>query len=453
MARSVITIAVGAGTISVSLPDREAVIPFARALRPHDEAPGPVLQEGFERLEAILRNEAGDDRPVRDLRLQVALLPPLSEARLLELPPLRSTEIEGVLRRIAPRHFPGGGRDLVVSGERFSKAGSSRPAPVFTTAADRKLVEAIQRAIESRGWKLERIVAAQACWLHALIEAVPRLMNDRPAEDRDQRGLVVAVVDDVIHLLRLNAGTPDLLRRFSSSDLDAVRAAAGPGAGSGQALALAGGETRADVVRALGEAGWLMLSPEPEEGAAGAAARHVSRARPELVSPLIAGARMRSDRRLARILIAAAAILLVTAAGVHLWGLDRSLTGVQADRRALRQMFEPALAMNDSLESMIGRIESLRALEVNATGWTAFLVELSTLLPRDTHLVSLRGEGDRVVVEAVGDRAGEALNALSQAFTFTEPRIEGLIRRELEEGMTSREHFTLSLVLTRGGDR
>ena len=152
-------------------------------------------------------------------------------------------------------------------------------------------------------------------------------------------------------------------------------------------------------------------------------------------------------------MLAAAALMLVAAALVHLWGVDRALGTVQAKRAALRQLFAPALALRDSLDRMIERTESLKAVELETTRWTAFLVELSTLLPQETHLVSLRGAGGRVIVEAVGDRAGEALSALRGASTFRDARIEGLIRRDLEGGATSREHFTLSMVLVKGGDR
>ncbi|GEM_PF-1348979 len=455
MAGLQITIALGTDDITVLLADREQVLPLERTLRPRLEDPGPVLQSAFGRLEAFLENEYGDDRPVGGVRLQVALVPPLSEARLVDLPPLRPAEIEPVLRRIAPRHFPGGAHALVVSGERFDRRSAARTGPVFATAADRNLVEAVQKAVESRGWKLERIVAAQACWLEALQEAAPLPVKDRSAGNSEPKRLVVAVVGNVIHLLRLTGRVPDLLRRFGADDPAGAIEAAGPE--PGQVLVLAGEQLRTGITRTFAGAGWEPLSTGPERGAvAGAAveaARHVPGARPELVSTLTAQVRTRHDRRSARVMVAAAVLLLAVAAGVHLWGLDRALDQVRSERLVLRQMFEPALAKNDSLESMIGRIESLQALEQNTSRWTAFLVELSALLPQDTHLVSLRGEGDRVIVEAVGDRAGSALTALRGASTFGETRIEGLIRRDLEDGLTSREHFTLSLVLARGGDR
>ncbi len=446
-----IRIALGAGEITAVLPDRELVIPLDPILHPRIEDPGPALRQGFGRLETELRREFGEERLTGGVRLQVALVPPLSETRLIELPPLRTTEVEAVLRRIAPRHFLGGGRDLIVGGKRFGKGVMADTAPVFTAAANRNLVEAVHRAVESRGWQLERIVPAQAAWIHALQEAAPLPSADRSGNGREVTRLVVAVVGEVVYLVRLVGSQPDLLRRTANGDLPEIVAATGPE--PGRALVLAEGEMRARLVHALVEAGWVLISPEEHRTAGIEAARHTAEALPELVSPPLARARNRKVRRRTRMMLTTAALMLVAAAPVHLWGVNRALDEVRAERAALRQLFAPALEQRDTLDRMVERIESLQVVEQATTRWTACLVELSGLLPRDTHLVSLRGEGERVVLEAVGERAGETLSALRRASSFRDVRIEGLIQRELEGGETSREHFTLSLVLTDGGDR
>jgi len=451
MAGMQIRIALGEGEITAVLPDREVTIPLDPILRPRIEDPGPALRQGFGRLETELRREYGEDRLSGGVRLQVALLPPLSETRLIELPPLRSTEVEAVLRRIAPRHFLVGGRDAIVGGERFGKGVAADSAPVLAAAADRNLVEAIHQAAESREWQLERIVPAQAAWMHALLEAAPLTVTDRSGNGSEVTRLVVAVVGELIYLVRLVGGQPDLIRRTAAGDLPAIVAAAGPE--PGRALLLAAGEMRDNLARALVEAGWVLISPEEPRTAAVEAACQTAAALPELVSPPQARARSLREKRRTRIMLGMAALLLVAAAPVHLWGVNRALDDVRGERAALRQLFSPALAQRDSLDRLVERIESLQAVEQVATRWTACLVELSELLPRDTHLVSLRGEGERVVLEAMGERAGETLSALRRAESFRDVRIEGLIQRELEGGETSRERFTLSLVLTVGGDR
>lgn len=451
MARMQIQIALGAGDITAVLPDRALVIPLDQTLSPRNEDPGPKLRQGFDRLEAALRDEYGDDRLEGGIRLQVALIPPLSDARLVELPPLRPREFDAVLRRIAPCHFLGGARDMVMGGERFGKGESGRPAPVFAAAAGRSLVGAVHQAVESKGWQIERIVPAQAAWLHALREAAPLPVTSRSGQDLELTRLMVAFEEGVIYLIRMVGEQPNQLRRIAYRNLSEVAAKAGPM--PGQALVLAEGEVRASLVCGLADAGWELISPKEARSASFEAAHHATDALPELVSPSLTLARSRRDRRRTRTMLAAAVLMLVAAAAVHLWGMDRSLGTVQAERAALRELFAPALALRDSLDRMIERTESLQAVERETTRWTAFLVELSILLPQETHLVSLRGAGGRVILEAVGDRAGEALSALREASTFRDARIEGVIRRDLEGGATSREHFTLSMVLVKGGER
>ncbi len=446
-----IQIALGEDAITAVLPDRDLVIPLDPVLRSSIEDPGPALRQGFGQLEGALRVEYGDDRLTGGVHLQVALLPPLSEARLIELPPLRPTEVDTVLRRIAPRHFLRGGRDLVVGGERFGIGEAARTAPVFAAAASRRLVEAVHQAVESRGWHLERIVSAHAAWILALREATSLPATGRSGQGREPTRLVVAVVGEVVHLVRLTGRQPDRLRRMTGSDLSEV--VAGAGSESGRVLVLAEGEMHTHLTHALSGAGWEIISPAEPRSAGLEAARHTTEAMPELVSPPLAQARGQRDRRRTRAMLAAAVLMLAAAAAVHLWGVHRALGTVQAERASLREAFAPALALRDSLDRIVERIEALQAVEQETNRWTAFLVELSALLPRETHLVSLRGEGGRVVLEAVGERAGEALSALRGASTFRDVRIEGLIQRDLEGGATSREHFTLSLVLAGGGGR
>src|SRR5262245_41838074 len=54
---------------------------------------------------------------ISSARIDVALLPPLSDARLIPLPPLQPAEAEAVIRRDAARHFMGGNgaRTIAVS--------------------------------------------------------------------------------------------------------------------------------------------------------------------------------------------------------------------------------------------------------------------------------------------------------------------------------------------------
>ncbi|MFC1543764.1 hypothetical protein ACFL4Y_00725 [Gemmatimonadota bacterium] len=448
MATLQIAIALGSADITAVLPDRELVVQLDQPLRPGIEEPGPSLRQGFGRLESALRSALGDDRSGDPVRVHVVLLPPLSEARLVELPPLSPKETDAVLRRIAPRHFLGGGRGLVVGGRRFGTGAAARSAPVFATAASSTLVEVIHQVVASRGWRLGGIVPGQAAWLRALRQAAPLTLIGNGGNGQGKKRLVVAVEGDVVHLVRMAGELPDRVRRLPAGDPAAVLEAAGPE--PGRVLLLAEGETHALLARSLTEAGWVLIPSEQPRSARLEAARYAADASPEFVPMPLARARRRRDRRNAVRMLVGAGLVLAAAAAVHLWGVGRAHRAVQEERAALREVVAPALALRDSLDRMMERIESLQEIG-RATGrWTAFLLELSVLLPRDTYLVSLWGEGDRVVVEAAGGRAGDALSALREASTFRDVRLEGQIERDLEGGATSRERFTLSMILATG---
>jgi hypothetical protein len=312
---------------------------------------------------------------------------------------------------------------------------------VLGAAAPRALVEALQRGVESRGWELERIVPAHAAWLHALEQAAPPGHGPASTEPR----AVVAVEGDTVHLLRVTRDAPDQLRRLPVTDLTELREAAGPG--PGRALVLGATEARATLARALQEAGWQQIEPRGSASARTQAARYAGEALPELVPAPLASARREQSRQLTSRLAAAAVVTLVAAAGVHLWGTAKEVRAVEQERADLREAVMPAVEARDSLDRMSERLTGLEGLARESSRWTFSLVELAVLLPPETYLISLRAAGDTVVVEAEGGRAGDALEALRGAPSFRDVRQEGAIQRELEDGTTSRERFTISALL------
>jgi hypothetical protein len=177
------------------------------------------------------------------------------------------------------------------------------------------------------------------------------------------------------------------------------------------------------------------------------AALHGGDALPELIPTPLAAARQEHSRRTTVRMVGAAIVVLALAASVHLLGLVREYKAVRRERAELRAVVAPALAARDSLDAIDERLEELGALGEESARWTFSLVEMSVLLPDDTHLVSLRAAGDTAVVEAEGGRAGDALAALRTATTLEDVRIEGNIQREIEDGTASGERFTLSAVL------
>ncbi len=179
---------------------------------------------------------------------------------------------------------------------------------------------------------------------------------------------------------------------------------------------------------------------DPLEVAAGWAVRSVL----ELVPPTLAAQRDSRRRRNAVRLGIAGAALVVAAAGTNLWGTHRELDAVRADRLEIADRVGPLILARDSLRRLNDRIQATENLWADTPRWTPVLVELASLLPRDSHLTALYASGDTIELEAAGSRAGEAIQALRSAGLFRDVRLQGVVERELENGETVVERFRVS---------
>jgi Tfp pilus assembly protein PilN len=140
----------------------------------------------------------------------------------------------------------------------------------------------------------------------------------------------------------------------------------------------------------------------------------------------------------------AAAALLVAAAGANAWGTYRELDAVRAERLEIADRVQPLILARDSLQRLNDRIQAREDLWANTPRWTPVLVELASLLPRDSHLTALFASGDTIELEAAGSRAGEAIQALRAASLFRDVLLQGVVERELENGETVIERFRVS---------
>ena len=374
--------------------------------------------------------------------MHIALLPPLADARLIPLPPLRHAEIKAVLQRDVSRYFlAGSGPQVVAFRPRKGARGPTRAGgspEVLAAAAPHFLIETLRTSILQAGWRLKTMQAAHGAWLTAAETA------SGPPVDA-----VVAIVDSTPHILRLSGSDPISVRQLPIVDAAEVAKALGPG--PGHALLLASPDTADGLAAALTGAGWI-ASRDPAGWASaeeGAAAR--SRARVlELVPPSVAAERESRIGRSAGWLAAASVALLVAAAGAQLWGVQRELDGVLAQRAAIQGQVEPLLATRDSLNRLSDRVRATEELSRGTTRWLPALVDLTAILPRDTYLTSLYASGDTVEFEAAGSRAGEAIQALREAGLFDEVRLDGIVERELRGGEVVVERFSVRARLTRG---
>jgi hypothetical protein len=142
-------------------------------------------------------------------------------------------------------------------------------------------------------------------------------------------------------------------------------------------------------------------------------------------------------------LAGAAVVLILASLAAQLWGAHRELGMVRGRRAAIQADVAPLLQARDSLTGLRTQIESMDQLSMNTPVWTRSLVELAALLPMDTYLTGFFASGDTVELEAAGAKAGEAIQALSEAGLFEEIRLQGLVERDLEEGTTVIERFRL----------
>ncbi|MGD8276735.1 MAG: hypothetical protein PVH00_01860 [Gemmatimonadota bacterium] len=383
-----------------------------------------ALAAAFGAIARGLAEQLGGE--VENARLSVALMPPLADARLIRLPPLRRAEAESVIRRDAARHFVGGTGARAVVAIPAAAEDRTQPGAVYlAAAAPATLVEALHAAARSVGWRVRTVVAAHGAWLDA-------------ARGLRGGGTVLAVDGDTVHVMRAAGGRCVALRRAPAALAEAVLEAVGTE--PGEALLFADPAARDSLKAILAGAGWHVDDGRlatPSE----AAASRARNARLEFIAPSAAAERRERGRRNVVHAVAAAVLLVAAAGAVELWGLHRELDAVLAERDAIREQVEPLLATRDSIDRIDAAAGAVRNLATRSPRWTRALFDLALLLPQDAHITSLHTTGDTLVVEATADRAGAALQALRRAGSLSSIRLVGTVERDLEAGTTASEHF------------
>ena len=401
-----------------------------------NSSPAAELFRVFVRLTNRLE-EAGAG-PTDHAQIHLRLLPPLADIRLVELPPLREEEIAAVLRRDVARYFLGGVGPQVVgvhTRKRGSNGGGSQP--VLVAAASLSLLEAAWEAAVQIGWSLESVGAAHGAWLSAAGNAGSKA-----------RRAIVAIEGPAAYVMRLEAGGATAVRQVPASDLAGVAEALGDGPGKVLVFGPHGAEQ--ELAGLSSSAGWV-VDPVPG-GAAGrsdpleVAAEWAGRSILELVPPTLAAQRDSRRRRDGVRLGIAAAALVVAAGGAWLWGTNRELDAVRAERSEIEDLVEPLLLARDSLRGLGDRIQAREDLWANTPRWTPVLIELASILPRDAHLTALFASGDTIELEAAGSwaTAGGAIEALRRAGLFRDVMLQGVVERELENGEIVLERFRVS---------
>ena len=405
---------------------------------PDGAAAAGVLSAAFVELRDRLAEAFGE--PGSAARVHVALMPTLVDVRLVPLPPLRAGEAKAVLLRNASRHFLGAGERVIGvrtadtrSRARWlgrSPAGPARPS--LAAAAPAPLLDAVYRAAEAAGWRVVAVAPAHAAWIAAAAPATAKV--------RDQSYALVALDDATAHVLRIEAGDPVALRRVPATADEIADAAGEPG----PLLVLGAAAERETLTRQLAARGWIMVAdPAAAANVAEAAAAYAHDAGLELVPLNVLVERQHSARSLALRIAGVAAVLFVAAAGLELWGARRELAAVRASRAEVAPTVAPLILARDSVDRLNARAVAIDQIAASSPSYTRALLDLALLLPRDAHLTRLHATGDTVLIQAIGARAGEAIESLRSSPSLRDVRLRGIIERELEAGATATERFTL----------
>ena len=382
--------------------------------------------------------------------LHVALLPPLAHVRRLELPGLKLAESRQVLRREPSRYLPVSAEsaplDLEIEGEGWRQASS------FTLfAASHALVEGIHDAAGESGWRVAEIVPAEAAWAAAATSLLP-------GADDTGRVLVICL-DDRVEVVRVRRDRILAIRRLP---LDAsavvsllqslpVRA----NAATRTDVAVIGDSTIAGELRAALEGARrshpidTRLTASPGAVELLAATFAVRAAGPALLPEHERAAIARRATRATVVRFAAATALVVAAAGVQRWGIAREQGEIAAQRAALQEPVTRALAVRDSIARVTERLETMHRAATTAPHWASVIAGLSSGLPDDAYLLSLRVDNDSLRLEGSAGRAEGVFDALRLLPGMSALRPEGAIRQEIAADGSTSERFALSVRVVR----
>src|SRR2546430_5096629 len=123
-----------------------------------------------------------------------------------------------------------------------------------------------------------------------------------------------------------------------------------------------------------------------------------------------------------------AGLLLAGAAGVHLWGLNRELGSVAAQRRELAEQVARAHELRRAFQETSERLVAVRDLEREGRSWTRVLGGLAAALPDSARIVSLADSADRLELVAVAAPSAPLVAALDTVPYFRRVTLASTLR-------------------------
>ena len=351
----------------------------------------------------------------RRAQLHVALLPPLAQLRLVEMPGVNEAEAAVVVSRDPSRFFANRDDSLVIE---LDGTGWRRRSPFMVTTASHAAIEAVDTAVRGAGFKLRGIVPAPLAWAASL---------PRSSSPRD---LLVAI-DTQLLLLRVRNQRIIFVRRLPNGELDA-------------SPALLRERMALDGIVPAGDATCLFSLDD----AMACAASSVTRVSGPILlpDPLRACVRQR-EQWAVRARLAAAVLLLIGAGALALAGLQRERSEVAVERSRLKAAAARSLLVRDSIALLRERLALLRDMETTSHEWSSLMSSIADALPREAFLNSLSATGDSLRLEGSSERAAPVFDALASVAGIGTVHPTAPIRQELR-GSTLDEHFALSALIT-----
>jgi len=372
-------------------PDRLTVVAGAvareRTLVPWDG--GPTWPDLATTLREVAAEAAGRE-------LAVALLPPLVQARMIELPRLPAAARRAVLQRAVLQHFPVGHSEYIVDGAPTGAAVS--PESLLAAAAPEPLLVALFAAASEAGLEIGSVVPAEGAWLRLL-----------PPEGEGT--LIVATGTREESLLTLNGRLVAVRRR----PIDAKSATR------------LGAELAAVAAREAPQVPGPLLLPVAEWERRGSMERRI--------------------RRRAWIGVAAA---LLFAATLELVGLRRDLVAIRARRAEIHPRVQELLTAREAAQNVEARLRVLDSLDATRPRWVAAFERLAAGLPREAYLTGVRGTPDSLVLEGVAPQASLVFEALRSTPGVVAVRAEAPYRAETGADGQAVEHFAFGMRWTPG---
>jgi hypothetical protein len=373
--------------------------------------------------------------------LAISLMPPLTEVRQLELPPLRDDDLQRLLLRNAARYFVGARGAQVVGASAAGRRVRSSPAPVIAASASARMMAMIHVAAEQAGFVVEAVAPSETAWAAAAVAMWPAAAK--------QNLHAIIAHDDRTDLLHIESGRLVGLRRFRPGAADAAMLA--DAVGRAARVGIAGSvQPRRELAQALGALGVQTTLPTGEwanaaEGADVLAAHFAgSDVGPVLRTEDSVALERARARKTTSITFAAAAALILAAAAIELWGVHHQLDLVRKQRAQLRPALSSTLIGRTTVEATYRHLAVLNGIERSTPQWAAVITTLSKSIPSDAYLTAIRSRDDSLIVDGLAEHAARVFDALEKAPGLTDVKAAAAVRRELQEDGTALDHFTIA---------